>query len=423
MNVLIIGAGGREHAIAWKVKQSPRLKKLYALPGNPGIAGLAEIVNGIAVEDHAAIVDFCQEKKVDLVIVGPEAPLAAGLADSLWAKGIRCFGPKQAAAQIEASKVFAKDFMVRHHIPTARYAAFRNCEDAMQYVGSVDYPLVIKASGLAAGKGVILPETFDEARASLKSILVDQVFGEAGNEVVIEERLIGQEVSLMAFTDGTTVLPMLPAQDHKRLLDGDEGPNTGGMGAYAPAPIFTTDLMNEAVDLILRPAVDGLRNEGIPFVGVLYAGLMLTADGIRVLEFNGRFGDPETQVVLPLLENDLLEIVEACMNGNLSQVDIRWKHDAAICVVLASQGYPEKVEIGKLIMLEGLPEDMVCFHAGTKMGNGKLITSGGRVFGLTAWAPNLESAWNKVYSNIHQISFEGMQYRSDIAHAVREGAK
>jgi phosphoribosylamine---glycine ligase len=423
MNVLIIGAGGREHAIAWKVKQSPRLQKLYALPGNPGIAGLAEIVSGIAVDDHAAIVDFCNQKNIDLVIVGPEAPLAMGLADSLSARGIRCFGPQRAAAQIEASKVFAKDFMTRHHIPTARYAAFRNFEDAMQYLESVDHPIVIKASGLAAGKGVILPGTNEEAKATLKSILVDNAFGEAGHEVVIEERLIGQEVSLMAFTDGKTIVPMLPAQDHKRLLDGDEGPNTGGMGAYAPAPIFTTDAMDAAMNLILRPAVDGLRNEGIPFVGVLYAGLMLTSNGMRVLEFNCRFGDPETQVVLPLLETDLLDIADACANGALEDMDIRWKHDAAVCVVLAGQGYPEKVASGKSITLEELPEDMVCFHAGTKMDHRRIITAGGRVFGLTAWAPDIESALNKVYSNLQKISFEGMQYRSDIAHRALEGAK
>jgi len=423
MNVMVIGSGGREHTIVWKIRQSPKLKNLYILPGNPGTTDLAESVRGISVDDHATIVDFCKQKNIDLVIIGPEAPLAAGLADSLSAEGIRCFGPKRAAAQIEASKVFAKDFMTRHRIPTGRYAALGNFEEAMQYLESVDYPIVIKASGLAAGKGVILPETSEEAKATLKSILVDKAFGEAGNEVVIEERLIGQEVSLMAFTDGKTVVPMLPAQDHKRLLDGDEGPNTGGMGAYAPAPIFTTDMMNEAVGLILKPAVEGLRNEGIPFVGVLYAGLMLTSNGMRVLEFNCRFGDPETQVVLPLLETDLLKIADACVNGTLADVDIRWKNDAAVCVVLASQGYPEKVASGKSITLEELPEDMVCFHAGTKMDHGKIITAGGRVFGLTAWAPDIESALNKVYSNIQKVSFEGMQFRKDIAHRALEGAK
>jgi phosphoribosylamine---glycine ligase len=423
MNVLVIGSGGREHAIAWKVIQSPKLNRLYALPGNPGIAELAEIVSGISVDDHAAVVDFCKQKKMDLVMVGPESPLAAGLADSLSAAGIHCFGPKRVAAQIEASKVFAKDFMTRHNIPTARYASFDQLEEAIRYLESVDYPIVIKASGLAAGKGVILPETIDEAKATLKSILVEKVFGNAGEEVVIEERLLGQEVSLMAFTDGSTVVPMLPAQDHKRLLDGDEGPNTGGMGAYAPAPIFTAELMNEALELVLKPAVQGLRSEGTPFVGVLYAGLMLTANGIRVLEFNCRFGDPETQVMLPLLETDLLEIAGACVNGTLADVDIRWNNGAAICVVLASKGYPEKVQSGKLVTIETLPDDMVCFHAGTKRENEKIVTSGGRVFGLTAWASDIDHALKKVYSNVPKVSFEGMHYRKDIAHRALEGAQ
>ena len=423
MNILVIGSGGREHAIVWKIRQSPKVKNLYALPGNPGMAALAENVSGISIDDHAAILDFCKQKEIDLVIVGPEAPLAAGLADSLSAQGIPCFGPKKAAAQIEASKVFAKNFMRRHHIPTARYATFRQFEEAIQYLNSVDHRIVIKASGLAAGKGVILPETVEEAKATLESILVDKAFGEAGDEVVIEERLVGQEVSLMAFTDGTTVLPMLPAQDHKRLLDGDEGPNTGGMGAYAPAPIFTSDVMNEAMDRVLKPAVNGLKNEGSPFAGVLYAGLMLTADGPRVLEFNCRFGDPETQVVLPLLETDLLEIAEACVHGTLADVDIRWKNGAAVCVVLASKGYPEKVESGKPVTIGELPEDMVCFHAGTKTQNETTVTSGGRVFGLTAWTGDLDHSLKKVYSNVHKISFEGMQYRKDIAHRALEGAK
>ena len=423
MNVLVIGSGGREHAIVWKLKQSPKLKNLYALPGNPGTADLAENVSGISLDDHAAIVDFCKKKDIDLVIVGPEAPLAAGMVDVLSEEGIRCFGPKRSAAQIEASKVFAKDFMTRHQIPTARYATFRHFAEAMRYLNSINHPIVIKASGLAAGKGVILPESMDEAKTTLQSVLVEKAFGEAGDEVVIEERLMGQEVSLMAFTDGTTIIPMLPAQDHKRLQDGDEGPNTGGMGAYAPTPIFTVELLNEAVELVLKPAVNGLNSEGTPFVGVLYAGLMLTANGIRVLEFNCRFGDPETQVVLPLLDADLLEIADACVNGTLADVEIRWKDDAAVCVVLASKGYPEKVETGKSITIEELPNDMICFHAGTKTKGGKLITSGGRVFGLTAWANDIGSAINKVYSSVGRIYFDGMQYRKDIAHRALEGTR
>ncbi len=423
MNVLVVGSGGREHAIGWKVRQSPKLTKLYALPGNPGTAELAENASDISVDDHVKIAAFCKEMQINLVIVGPEAPLAAGLVDSLSAAGIRCFGPTQSAAQIEASKVFAKDFMARHNIPTARYATFSNFDAAAQYLECVDYPVVIKASGLAAGKGVILPETIEEAKSTLKSILLDKAFGNAGDEVVIEERMSGPEVSLMAFVDGTTVVPMLPAQDHKRLLDDDEGPNTGGMGAYAPAPVFTRGMVHEAVENVLKPAVNGLKKEGTPFVGVLYAGLMLTSAGIRVLEFNCRFGDPETQVVLPLLQTDLLEIMEACVYGTLADVDIRWKNSAAVCVVLASKGYPEKVESGKPVRFDKLPDDMVCFHAGTKNENKSIVISGGRVVGLTAWSSDIENAASKVYSNLGKVSFDGMQYRRDIAHRALEGAK
>jgi phosphoribosylamine--glycine ligase/phosphoribosylformylglycinamidine cyclo-ligase len=414
MNVLIVGSGGREHAMAWKVAQSPRLSKLYIAPGNTGTSSCGENV-ALNLDDHSVAIRFCKEKHIDLVLVGPEAPLAAGVVDSLTAEGIRCFGPKQAAAQIEASKVFAKDFMVRHHIPTARYATFSQLDEALRYLESVDYPVVIKASGLAAGKGVILPDTIEEARSTLENILVDKSFGDAGMEIVIEERLSGQEVSLMAFTDGTSVIPMLPAQDHKRLLDGDRGPNTGGMGAYAPAPIFTAEMMNEAMEFILQPAVDGMRSEGTPFVGVLYAGLILTDSGLSTLEFNCRFGDPETQAVLPLLETDLLDIADACVDGNLKNIDVQWKRGASVCVVLASKGYPEKVETGRVVTFEDLPENIVCFHAGTKKDDGKILTSGGRVFGVTAWANSIEDVVHQVYENIHKVSFDGMQYRRDIA--------
>jgi len=415
MNVLIIGSGGREHAMAWKVAQSPRLTKLYIAPGNAGTTDCGENVL-LDVASHADVLRFCKEKQVDLVLIGPEIPLADGLADSLSAERIRCFGPSQAAAQIEASKVFAKDFMARHHIPTARYVAFSKVADAIAHLDTVNYPIVIKASGLAAGKGVILPETLDEAKATLELILVDKTFGEAGNEVIIEERLSGQEVSLMAFTDGETIIPMLPAQDHKRLLDGDNGPNTGGMGAYAPAPIFTADLMNEAFESVLKPAINGFRLEGTPFVGVLYAGLMLTQNGIYALEFNCRFGDPETQAVLPLLETDLLDIADACVDGTLKSVNICWKDGAAVCVVLASKGYPEKVESGKFVNFEPLPANTICFHAGTKINDGQVITAGGRVFGVTAWAGDIKSAVKQAYANVDKVSFDGVQYRKDIAY-------
>src|SRR5512138_1861515 len=414
MNVLIIGSGGREHALAWKIAQSPRLSKLYIAPGNAGTASCGENV-ALDPGDHPALIRLCREKQIDLVLVGPEVPLAAGVVDALSAEGIRCFGPKQAAAQIEASKVFSKDFMKRHAIQTARYSTFTRFEEALAYVEKTDYPIVIKASGLAAGKGVILPASLESAGATLRSIMVEKAFGEAGDEVVIEERLTGQEVSLMAFTDGETIVPMPPAQDHKRLLDGDCGPNTGGMGAYAPAPVFSADLMNEAIEKVLKPAVDGLRAEGMPFVGVLYAGLILTPNGLRVLEFNCRFGDPETQAVLPLLETDLLDIADACVNGTLKDIEVRWRKGAAVCVVLASKGYPEKAETGKAVTFQAMPENMVCFHAGTKLDGSKVLTSGGRVFGLTAWAEGIEAAVKEVYANIDKVSFEGMQYRKDIA--------
>lgn len=414
-NILLIGSGGREHALAWKVAQSPKLSKLYIAPGNPGTAKCGENV-ALNVDDHAAVIRFCEEKRVGLVIVGPEGPLAEGIADSLAGAGIRCFGPRKAAAQIEASKVFSKHFMARHGIPTARYATFNKLDDALAHLERVDYPIVIKASGLAAGKGVILPETQAEAESVLREMLEGGAFGAAGSEVVIEERMSGPEVSLMAFSDGKTVAPMLPAQDHKRIFDGDQGPNTGGMGAYAPAPIFTAELMEEALEIVLKPAVSALRLEGTPFVGVLYAGLMLTPDGLRVLEFNCRFGDPETQAAMPLLETDLLEIAEACVDGKLAETDIRWRAGAAVCVVLASKGYPDKVESGQPISIGGLPEDVVCFHAGTKVdAEGRLVVSGGRVLGATAWARNLADAVQSAYAAVGQIQFEGMQYRKDIA--------
>jgi phosphoribosylamine--glycine ligase len=418
MNILLIGSGGREHALAWKVAQSPRLKKLYIAPGNAGTSACGENVL-LNVGNHAEVIRFCKETQIDLVIVGPEIPLAAGIVDDLSKNGIAAFGPKKSAAQIEASKVFSKNFMARHNIPTARYATFDKLEAALKYLNSVDYPIVIKASGLAAGKGVILPETTEQANTTLESMFVGKAFGDAGAEVVIEERMSGQEVSLMAFTDGVSVAPMLSAQDHKRLLDDDKGPNTGGMGAYAPAPIFTADLMNEALKSVLQPAVDGMRDEENPFVGVLYAGLMLTENGIRVLEFNGRFGDPETQVVLPLLETDLLDVVEACVNGNLKDVNLRWKDSAAVCVVLASKGYPEKAESGKVVSFEPLSDNAICFHAGTKADNSQVVTAGGRVFGVTAWADVIEAAVRDAYANIEKIKFEGMQYRKDIASKAR----
>jgi phosphoribosylamine--glycine ligase len=419
MNVLIVGSGGREHAIAWKVAQSPRLTRLFVAPGNAGTARTnaeCRMQNvEIAAEDSAAIVTFARETGINLVIIGPEVPLAAGLADELRAAGIRVFGPSQAAAQIEASKAFAKDFMARHDIPSARFQTFTNFQAALAHLLTVKYPTVIKASGLAAGKGVIVPECADDAEAALRAILRDREFGVAGDVVVIEERLEGEEVSLLAFTDGVTVKPMPPAQDHKRLLDGDRGPNTGGMGAYAPAPICPPDRVEEFTRTILQPVVDGLRAEGRTFAGVLYAGLMLTADGPRVLEFNCRFGDPETQVILPLLESDLLDIAEACAEGRLSEIDIRWKDGAAVCVVMASEGYPGKYPSGHEIRgLDTIGESAVVFHAGTQIVDGRVVTAGGRVLGVTGVGSSFADALSNAYAAVQRVSFKGMQYRADI---------
>jgi phosphoribosylamine--glycine ligase len=419
LHVLIVGSGGREHSIAWKSAQSQRLGQLYCLAGNPGTAQLGENVRGISTEDHPAIVRYCMEKQIDLVIIGPEIYLAAGLADVLKGAGIKVFGPSKAAAQIESSKVFSKNFMRRHAIPTARYASFVKLADALAHLAQIDHPVVIKASGLAAGKGVILPETMEEAKAALESILTGGAFGEAGSEIVIEERLSGQEVTLLSFSDGVTVKPMVPSQDHKRALDGDLGLNTGGMGAYAPVTVCPPEMVDELVRVALQPAVDGLREEGNPFVGVLYGGFMLTPDGPRVIEFNCRFGDPETQVVLPLLESDLLEVAMACAEGRLDQVDVCWKDGAAACVVLASGGYPGKYQTGYPILgLETDSPNAVVFHAGTKFGDGKIVTAGGRVLCVTGLGADVRQALDAAYARIQPIRFEAMQYRTDIGWRV-----
>ncbi len=414
MNVLLIGSGGREHALAWKLAQSTRLTRLFTAPGNPGTSILGENL-ALKVTDHPVVIQACEEKKIDLVFVGPEAPLAAGLADDLIGAGIRVFGPTKAAAQIEASKVFSKNFMQKHGIPTARFATFSNPQEALAYIREMDVPVVIKASGLAAGKGVILPDNKEAARAALDSIMVGAEFGQAGAEVVIEERLSGPEVTLLAFSDGKTVKPMVPSQDHKRALDGDQGLNTGGMGAYAPVPACPPEIVAELVRLALQPAVDGLRQEGHPFVGVLYGGFMLTADGPRVIEFNCRFGDPEAQAVLPLLDSDLLEIALACSDGRLDEVEVKWKEGVAACVVLASGGYPGKYSSG--FPIAGLEENdshSFVFHAGTKVLDGHIVTSGGRVLGVTGWGEDIQAALHSVYSRIEAIQFDGMHFRRDI---------
>jgi phosphoribosylamine--glycine ligase/phosphoribosylformylglycinamidine cyclo-ligase len=423
MKVLVIGSGGREHALAWKIAQSPRLTRLFVAPGN---GGTGENVP-IPVGDSDRLVAFAKEAQVDLTVVGPEAPLAEGLVDRFQAEGLRIFGPVRAAARLESSKAFAKAFMTRHGIPTARYAAFSEYYAAVRHLLAVDYPVVIKASGLAAGKGVIVPTSLEEAEDALRQIMVERVFGAAGDEVVIEERLTGVEASLLAFCDGKTIVPMPPAQDHKRLLEGDRGPNTGGMGAFAPSPACPPALVAQIARTILQPAVDGLRAEGTPYVGVLYAGLMLTTDGPNVLEFNCRFGDPETQAILPLLDSDLLDILEACVEGRLSEVDVRWREGACACIVLASGGYPHRYEKGHPITgldaAAALP-GVALFHAGTRReATGQLLTDGGRVLGVTAVGDSLEQALARAYAAAAQIQFKDMHYRRDIGRTEDGGRR
>lgn len=425
MKVLIVGSGGREHALAWKIMQSAHISHVWVAPGNGGTALLGERAENIdvAAEDIPGLVAAAQAHKPDLTIVGPEVALALGLADELRALGLAVFGPGRAAAQIEASKTFAKSFMLRHGIPSARYAGFVSHDEALRHLQKVDYPVVIKASGLAAGKGVIVPETMAEAQAALRAIMVERAFGRAGDAVVIEERLQGPEVSLLAFCDGRTVVPMPPAQDHKRAFDGDQGPNTGGMGAFAPSPLLSPALLDEAVRTILQPAVDGLRAEGMPFSGVLYAGLMLTHEGPKVLEFNCRFGDPETQVLLPLLDGDLVDILLACEHGNLAAAPVRWKPGAAATVVLASAGYPGAYEKGKPIsgLAAAQQEGVVVFHAGTRRAGESVLSSGGRVLNVSATDESMAAALARAYAAVEKIHFDGMFYRRDIG--VRTGSR
>lgn len=421
MNVLLIGTGGREHALAWKIAQSPRLTQLYTLPGNPGTADLGINLPGNP-EDLPSVVEIACQKKIDLVVVGPEVPLSLGLADALQDAGFPVYGPSKQAAQIEANKSFAKDFMARHQIPTADYGSFTNFDEALVYLKqlavSSEQLAVIKASGLAAGKGVILPETLVEAEATLREIMVEKRFGEAGAEVVIEERLVGREVTILAFTDGKTVVSMPPSQDHKRLLDNDQGSNTGGMGVFAPSPFAPPELVDWVVEQVIQPAVDGLRSEGHSFIGTLYAGIILTDDGPKTLEFNCRFGDPETQVVLPLLDSDILEIFLACAEERLHELadHIYWKDATTVCVVLASEGYPGSyLKRLPISGLDKIPEGVVAFHAGTANVDNGVVTNGGRVLGITALAASMKEARLLAYAGVDEINFEGMQYRQDIA--------
>jgi phosphoribosylamine--glycine ligase len=411
---LVIGKGGREHAILWALKKSPRVKQLYCAPGNAGIAALAECVP-IQEHEFEKISRFALETAIDLVVVGPEDPLSDGIVDYLEERNIPVFGPRQNAAVIESSKVFTKELLRKYNIPTAAYETFERYEDALAYVRKQGAPIVIKADGLAAGKGVVVAQTLEEAEQALEEIMVKKVFGKTGDRVVVEEYLQGQELSILSFVDGNVVRPMLPAQDHKPVFDGDKGPNTGGMGTYSPLPHFPQSIIDEAVEKIIRPTAEAMAKEGRPFRGVLFAGLMATKNGVKTIEFNARFGDPETQVVLPLLETDLADIFLAAIEGRLEEIEIRWSQDAAVCVVLASGGYPGSYPKG--IPIYGLDEvrDSVVFHAGTAEKDGQIVTNGGRVLGVTARGATIEEARAKAYADIERIRFEGMQYRKDIA--------
>jgi len=419
MRVLVVGGGGREHALAWKIAQSPLVKKVYCAPGNAGTASVAENIK-IPADNVNALLQFATVTGIGLTVVGPEQPLVKGIVDSFEESGLRVFGPSQRAAEIEGSKVFCKDLMKKYGIPTARYESF-DSPDQVKLFTKEDEPVVVKASGLAAGKGVILCSNSEEARSAVQSIMQEKAFGNAGNQVVIEEFLTGQEVSLLAFTDGKTVLPLDSAQDHKAAFDGDKGPNTGGMGAYSPAPIFTDELKQQVIDEILIPTVRAMSKESRYYRGILYAGLMLTESGPKVLEFNARFGDPETQPIMMRIKSDIVPIFEACIDGTLSTQTLQWKQEPTVCVVMAAKGYPNSYDKGKEItgLNSGENQQAVVFHAGTKLDNGKVLTDGGRVLGVTAMGSDINQAIKNAYSAVDKIKWDGIHYRKDIGNKAK----
>lgn len=417
MKVLVIGGGGREHAIAWKLSQSRYVDKIYCAPGNAGIADIAECID-TDMSNFDALVDFVKYEWIDLTIVGPEEPLSKGIVDAFEKDGRRILGPSKAAAQLESSKVFAKEFMKKYRIPSAEYKVFTSYIHAEDYVRMKGAPIVIKADGLAAGKGVFVASTVDEAIDALRIIMKDKAFGDAGKRVVVEEHLQGEEASFMVFTDGETVVPMASCQDHKRVFDGDKGLNTGGMGAYSPAPVVTKNLELIIMEKIIKPVMAGLKAEGIKYKGILYAGLMIKDNTPYVLEFNCRLGDPETQPMLLRLNTDLLEISLAIADEKLSGVNVQWLDHAAVCVVVASKGYPEKYEKGKVISGladAGKMDEVVIFHSGTAFNGNEIVTNGGRVLGVTALGEDIKTAKDRAYEAVEKIHFEGMHYRKDIA--------
>lgn len=419
MKLLMIGSGGREHALIRKLKESPRVEKIYCAPGNGGISCDAACV-AVSAMDIEGVVAFSKAHQIDLVFVAPDDPLAAGMVDALEAEGIRAFGPSKVAAEIESSKVFSKNLMKKYGIPTARYEVFDAPEKALAYIMAQNaWPAVIKADGLALGKGVVIAQNEAEAGDALHSMMEDKIFGESGSRVVVEEFLTGPEVSVLAFTDGETVKPMVSSMDHKRAYDGDKGPNTGGMGTISPNPYYTPEIAARCMEEIFLPTVRAMQQEGRPFKGCLYFGLMLTPDGPKVIEYNSRFGDPETQVVLPRLKTPLIDIVEAVADGRLARLEIEWDENACACVVMASGGYPKTYPKG--IVIEGLDENgqipgAIVYHAGTARKDGKFVTAGGRVLGVTACGDTLEEALQKAYEGVHCIRFEGAHYRKDIGH-------
>lgn len=423
MKVLIVGSGGREHAIATSMKKSKRVDKLYCVPGNAGIAQIAECDSSIGVMEFDKIIAYAKEKAVDLVFVAPDDPLVGGLVDALTKAGIRAFGPNKKAAILEGSKAFSKDLMKKYNIPTAGYETFDDPEKALAYLETAEMPIVLKADGLALGKGVLICNTLEEAKAGVKEIMQDKHFGSAGNRMVVEEFMTGREVSVLSFVDGKTIRIMSSAQDHKRAKDGDQGLNTGGMGNFSPSPFYTEEVDEFCQKYIYQATVDAMAAEGRPFQGVIFFGLMLTPKGPRVLEYNARFGDPEAQVVLPRMKNDIMDVVDACIDGTLDRVDLQFEDNAAVCVVLASDGYPVSYEKGFVISgLENFEgkEDYYCFHAGTKQTEKGIVTNGGRVLGITATGKDLKEARAKAYEATEWVQFENKYMRHDIGKAIDE---
>ena len=420
MKVLIVGSGGREHAIAWSVAKSSKVDKIYCAPGNAGIAEYADCVK-IGAMEFDKLVAFAKEKEIDLTIIGMDDPLVGGIVDVFEKEGLRVFGPRKNAAILEGSKAFSKDLMKKYNIPTAAYENFHDAQEALDYLETATFPIVLKADGLALGKGVLICDNLEEAREGVKSIMLDKQFGAAGNTMVVEEFMTGREVSVLSFVDGTTIKTMTSAQDHKRAKDGDEGLNTGGMGTFSPSPFYTEEIDEFCHKYIYKPTVDAMEAEGRMFKGVIFFGLMLTPNGPKVLEYNARFGDPETQVVLPRMKTDIVEVIEACIDGNLDKIELEFEQDAAVCVVLASEGYPLSYEKG--FPIEGLEcfeekEGYYCFHAGTTLASGKIVTNGGRVLGITAKGKDLQEARDNAYAATDWISFQNKYKRNDIGKAI-----